>query len=87
MCKLSLLEYNVLVMDEPTNHLDLESISALVEAFEAYEGTVLFVTHDRELASVANRILAYPEPGKLLEYNGTIDEYLEWYDRHAKQES
>jgi ATPase subunit of ABC transporter with duplicated ATPase domains len=81
MCKLILLEHNVLILDEPTNHLDLESISALKEAIEAYEGTVFFVTHDRDLASAANRILAYPEPGVLIDYTGTMDEYLAWYDR------
>ena len=85
MCKLIIMQYNVLVLDEPTNHLDLESISALREAIESYEGTVFFVTHDRDLASVGNRILAYPEPGKLLDYTGTLEEYLAWYDlQHTK---
>ncbi len=85
LCKLILLEYNVLVLDEPTNHLDLESISALREAIEVFEGTIFFVTHDRDLASVGNRVLAYPEPGQLIDYSGTMDEYLEWYDRqHGK---
>ncbi len=83
MCKLILLEYNVLVLDEPTNHLDLESISALRDAIESYEGTLFYVTHDRDLASVATRVLAYPKQGTLLEYNGTFDEYLAWYDKHA----
>jgi len=88
MCKLILLEHNVLVLDEPTNHLDLESISALKEAIEAYEGTIFYVTHDRDLASAANRILAYPDPGVLLDYSGTMDEYLEWYDRqHGTREA
>ena len=45
MCKLILMEYNVLLMDEPTNHLDLESISALREAIEKYEGTILYASH------------------------------------------
>jgi ATPase subunit of ABC transporter with duplicated ATPase domains len=81
MCKLILLEHNVLVLDEPTNHLDLESISSLREAIEVFEGTIFFVTHDRDLASVANRVLAYPEPGRLLDYSGSFDDYLEWYDR------
>jgi ATPase subunit of ABC transporter with duplicated ATPase domains len=44
MCKLILLEHNVLVLDEPTDHLDLESCSSLREAIEAYEGTMFFVT-------------------------------------------
>ena len=50
---------NVLVLDEPTNHLDLESISALAEGLQKYEGTVIVVTHDQELISeVATRIWA-----------------------------
>jgi ATPase subunit of ABC transporter with duplicated ATPase domains len=83
MCKLILLEYNVLVLDEPGNHLDLESISALREAIESYQGTIFYVTHDRDLASVANRVFAYPRQGELLEYAGSIDEYLEWYDKNV----
>jgi len=81
MCWLILMEFNTLLLDEPTDHLDLESVSSLKEAIEAYEGTVFFVTHDRDLASAANRILAYPEPGVLIDYTGTMDEYLAWYDR------
>ena len=83
MCKLILLEYNVLVLDEPTNHLDLESVSALKEAIEAYEGTVFYVTHDRDLADAATRVLAYPSQGTLLDYAGNLDAYLGWYDTHV----
>jgi ATPase subunit of ABC transporter with duplicated ATPase domains len=82
MCKLILLEHNVLILDEPTNHLDLESISALREAIEAFDGAIFYVTHDRDLASVATRILAYPSAGELLDYTGTLDEYLAWYDKN-----
>ncbi|MEZ4316024.1 MAG: ABC-F family ATP-binding cassette domain-containing protein [Myxococcota bacterium] len=79
LCFLILKEFNVLVLDEPTDHLDLESISSLREAIEAYEGTVIYVTHDRDLASAANRIWCYPDPGVLQEYAGNVDEYLAWY--------
>ncbi|MCB9675979.1 MAG: ABC-F family ATP-binding cassette domain-containing protein [Alphaproteobacteria bacterium] len=85
MCHLILMEFNVLVLDEPTDHLDLESISALREAIEAYEGTVIYVTHDRDLASAANRIWCYPTPGVLLEYSGGVDEYLAWYEENYKK--
>ena len=85
MSKLILMEYNVLILDEPTNHLDLESISALRDAIESFEGTCIFVTHDRDLASgAATRILAYPKPGDLIDYNGPLDEYLAWYDKTRK---
>jgi ATPase subunit of ABC transporter with duplicated ATPase domains len=83
MSKLILMEYNVLLLDEPTAHLDLESISALKEAIETYEGTLFFVTHDRDLASAATRVLAYSAEGKLVDYAGTLDEYLDWSQRQA----
>ena len=84
LCKLILLEYNVLLLDEPTNHLDLESISALREAIEHYEGTIFYVTHDRDLASAATRVLAYVGPNELIDYDGPLDDYLEWQDKHRK---
>ncbi len=83
MCQLMLLEVNVLVLDEPTDHMDLESCSALKEALEAYEGTVFFVTHDRDLASVANRIWTYPRAHELMPYSGTLDEYVDWHQKYA----
>jgi len=82
MCKLILMEYNVLVLDEPTDHLDLESISALKDAIDAYKGTIFFVTHDRDLASAATRIWSYPNEGELLDYDGVLDEYLDWYNSY-----
>ncbi|MFK7930758.1 MAG: ABC-F family ATP-binding cassette domain-containing protein [Myxococcota bacterium] len=85
MSLMILKAYNVLILDEPTNHLDLESISALGDAIEAYEGTIFYVTHDRDLASKANRIWAYDGPGHLIDYAGGLEEYLEWYDTQKKE--
>ena len=81
------MENNVLILYEPTNHLDLESISALKEAIEKYEGTIFFVTHDRDLASAATRVLAFPKPGELIDYDGSLDAYLDWYDRFKQNQS
>jgi ATPase subunit of ABC transporter with duplicated ATPase domains len=68
---------NVLILDEPTNHLDLEAIHALMEALRAYEGTVLFVSHDRWFVShLATRILEVTPAGPR-DYPGTYNEYLE----------
>jgi ABC-type glutathione transport system ATPase component len=67
---------NVLVLDEPTNHLDLESIEALVAALKAYEGTVIFVSHDRWFVSgLATRILEITPEGPR-DFPGTYEEYL-----------
>ena len=85
MCWLILMEFNVLLLDEPTDHLDLESVSSLKEAIEAYEGTVFFVTHDRDLASAGTRIWTYPQPGELIDYGGSLDEYLDWHEKHYRR--
>ncbi len=63
-------------MDEPTNHLDMEAIEALNLALELYEGTLIFVSHDREfVSSLANNIIEIKQ--KSLNYfQGTYDEYL-----------
>ena len=49
-CRIMLQKPNVLILDEPTNHLDLESINALNIALQKFEGTILLVTHDQDLA-------------------------------------
>jgi len=79
--KLMMQETNVLLMDEPTNHLDMESIEALNLALEYYEGTLIFVSHDREfVSSLATRIMEIKDH-KLNDFQGTYEEYL------AKQEA
>jgi ABC-type multidrug transport system ATPase subunit len=68
---------NVLVLDEPSNHLDLESIEALVEALEKYEGTLIFVSHDRWFVDkLATRVIEIRADG-LNDFSGTYQEYLE----------
>jgi ABC-type multidrug transport system ATPase subunit len=75
-CKIIAEKPNVLVLDEPTNHLDLEAISALVEGLKAFEGTVIFVSHDRSFVSeLATRILEVTTEGPR-EFAGTYAEYL-----------
>lgn len=74
--KLILLESNVILMDEPTNHLDMESIEALNLALEHYEGTLIFVSHDREfVSSLATRIIEIKDQ-QLVDFRGTYGEYL-----------
>jgi ATPase subunit of ABC transporter with duplicated ATPase domains len=69
-------EPNVLVLDEPTNHLDLESIAALIDALRAYEGTVIFVSHDRHFVTqLGTRILEITKEGPR-DYPGGYEDYL-----------
>jgi len=64
LARLMLLKPNVLMLDEPTNHLDVESIRSLIEALDQYEGTCVFITHDRQLVNqVANRIIEMSASG------------------------
>ncbi|WP_425456728.1 ABC-F family ATPase [Brenneria rubrifaciens] len=74
--KLMMQRPNILVMDEPTNHLDMESIESLNMALEMYEGTLLFVSHDREfVSSLATRILEIT-PNKVIDFTGNYEDYL-----------
>jgi len=69
---------NVLVLDEPTNHLDLESIEALVEALEEYDGTLIFVSHDRWfVGELATRIVEIRRDG-IRDFQGSYEEYVHW---------
>ena len=75
--KLSVTRPNVLILDEPTNHLDLEAIEALVEGLEAYDGTLMFVSHDRWFVSrLANRVLEIT-PAGIRDFAGSYEEYVE----------
>ena len=68
---------NLLLMDEPTNHLDLESSESLAESLRTYDGTLLFVSHNRSFVrKLATRIWDV-SGGKVETYPGTLDEYME----------
>lgn len=77
LAKLMLSESNLLILDEPTNHLDITSKEILEDALNAYEGTVLYVSHDRYFINrTASRILELANHG-LTNYLGNYDYYLE----------
>src|SRR5699024_8379093 len=77
LTKLSMEHDNFLVMDEPTNHLDIDSKEVLEDALSNFEGTVLFVSHDRYLLNtLANRIVDIGTNGSTI-YLGDYDYYLE----------
>jgi ATP-binding cassette subfamily F protein 3 len=68
---------NFLVLDEPTNHLDLDTKEMLIKALSTYEGTMLFVSHDRRfLAALSNRVLELTPDG-IQQYGGGYTEYVE----------
>lgn len=80
LAKLMLSNANLLILDEPTNHLDIMSKEILEDALSSYEGTVLYVSHDRYFINrTAHRILDLTNQ-TLMDYNGNYDYYLEKRD-------
>ena len=74
--KLMMQDTNVLIMDEPTNHLDMEAIESLNKALKTYNGTLIFVSHDREfVSSLATRVVEI-KARSLIDFHGTYSEYL-----------
>jgi len=74
--KLMMQKPNILVMDEPTNHLDMESIESLNMALEMYQGTLIFVSHDREfVSSLATRVIEVT-PERVVDFTGNYEDYL-----------
>ena len=79
LAKLIYSRVNVLVLDEPTNHLDIPSREALEEALDAYEGTIITISHDRYfLDRVATQILALDTDEVAVHYNGDYTGYHDW---------
>lgn len=80
LAKLVLSNANFLILDEPTNHLDIMSKEILEDALNGYEGTILYVSHDRYFINrTAHRILDLTE-GQFISYVGNYDYYLEKHD-------
>jgi len=74
--KLMMAELNVLIMDEPTNHMDMEAIEALNIALKKFDGTLIFVSHDREFVSTLATDILEIQDQKMVIFHGTYDEYL-----------
>lgn len=77
---------NFLMLDEPTNHLDMHSVELLVEALNKYEGSLIFVSHDRYFVSKAANKIWEIQDQQVKEFKGNYDEYVEWKERMAKRE-
>ncbi|MBK7494597.1 MAG: ABC-F family ATP-binding cassette domain-containing protein [Candidatus Omnitrophica bacterium] len=74
---------NLLILDEPTNHLDLVTKERLLEAFLHYQGTMLFVSHDRYfLGGLATRIIEI-EDGKVTDYPWGYQDFLWWKEESS----
>ena len=81
---LMMADVNVLIMDEPTNHMDIEAIDALNNALKDFEGTLIFVSHDREfVSSLATRVIDIKDK-KLIDFQGSLDEYLDTVEQMKK---
>jgi ATP-binding cassette, subfamily F, member 3 len=82
---LMLSRANFVLLDEPTNHLDVESVEALEDALDGYEGTVLLVSHDRALLrALTTRVWAL-EGGAITDYPGTFSEWEEARTRRHRE--
>jgi ATPase subunit of ABC transporter with duplicated ATPase domains len=74
---------NFLILDEPTNHLDMDTKQMLIEALRGFEGTLLFVSHDRYfLSELSNRVLELTPEGPHV-YGGGYTEYVARTGREA----
>ena len=72
---------NFLMLDEPTNHLDIHSVDLLIGALNNYEGSIVFVSHDRHFVSkIANKIWEI-EDHKIVEFKGSYTEWEDWKER------
>src|SRR3954454_21403954 len=85
LAKVIVSKANFLMLDEPTNHLDMHSVELLTDALNKYEGSIIFVSHDRYfIANAANKIWEIVDH-QIKEFKGTYTEYVEWKERMAKQ--
>ncbi|MBI1266919.1 MAG: ATP-binding cassette domain-containing protein [Cryomorphaceae bacterium] len=76
LCKLLLQPYNFLILDEPTNHLDMRSKDVLKSALQAYDGTMLIVSHDRDFLAELTEMVYEVTPTGLKQYIGDIRHFL-----------
>jgi len=76
LARLLLVPANLLVLDEPTNHLDLDSSEALIEALQAYQGTLLFVSHNRSFLNGLATVVWDVRDGGVVPWPGNLDDWL-----------
>ncbi len=81
LCELMSQKINLLILDEPTNHLDVDSRDWIEEAVRAYEGNLLFVSHDRWFINEFAQRVWMLEDGHITDFKGTYEEFLEYQER------
>jgi ATP-binding cassette subfamily F protein 3 len=87
LAKLIYSNKNVLVLDEPTNHLDIPSREALEDALDAYQGTIITVSHDRFfLDKIATQIFSFESNGDVDIFDGNYSEFHDWKSRKGNEE-
>ncbi len=75
LAKLLSRDYDILLLDEPTNHLEIEAINWLCTHLKSYNGTILFVTHDRFFLDTVSDAIIEVQNAKLTKYHGNYEEY------------
>ncbi|MGZ5211255.1 MAG: ABC-F family ATP-binding cassette domain-containing protein, partial [Kaistella sp.] len=86
LCKLLLRPFNTLIMDEPTNHLDIQSKEIIKIALQKFEGTLIVISHDREfLQGLSDKIFEFRD-GRMKEFLGDVNEYLEFRQKESIRE-
>ena len=85
LCEIFKKEPNLLMLDEPTNHMDIIGKESLENILKEYEGTLIFVSHDRYFVKkLANKILEFTKNGVIF-FDGTYEEYLEYKEKNNKE--
>ncbi|BAL62109.1 ABC-F family ATP-binding cassette domain-containing protein [Melissococcus plutonius] len=88
LLKLLISQPNVLLLDEPTNDLDIDTLTVLEDYIQNFSGVVISVSHDRYfLNKTADRLLIFQGNGKIDEFLGSIDEYLDQEKQSEKKET
>ena len=87
LAKIMLSKANLLMLDEPTNHLDMFSKEVLEDALNRYEGTVVYISHDRYFINKTAQIILELSPEGITRYEGNYDYYLEKKAERARKEA
>ena len=83
---LLLTKSSILLFDEPTNHLDFETVEALGKALKKFNGTILFISHDRTFVNMLATEIVEVKDGRILHYPGNYEDYVYAMERRVRDE-